>query len=249
MGGRPTCAGHQCMTVGYRHRAGTEGFMPDAERPDAARAWLDPLAHLILDSAVGVLGFHAATAITSSDEAPATLASTDHRLDRLNHAQYTSKEGPSLAALEPADPIVWKDSDPTDQWTAFRQAAVGAGIRTALAVHVPTPDTTKITASLSVFARELMDISAHHRRTADRFAAQLGAALNGADAHTATLHHAANLAEAMHTRAVIEQAKGILISEHHVTPDQAFELLNKMSQDTNTKLHEVSRRLVHERAT
>ena len=72
--------------------------------------------------------------------------------------------------------------------------------------------------------------------------------MHGAQAHNATSRHAANLTNAMHTRATIEQAKGILISEHRLTPDQAFALLSKMSQDTNTKLHDLAQQLIHTRA-
>ena len=64
------------------------------EHPGAARAWLDPLTRLILDTAVGVLGFHAATAILHDGDDLATMASTDHNLDALNDAQYTAGARP-----------------------------------------------------------------------------------------------------------------------------------------------------------
>jgi AmiR/NasT family two-component response regulator len=47
---------------------------------------------------------------------------------------------------------------------------------------------------------------------------------------------------------VIEQAKGILISEHGIDADEAFHLLQGMSERTNIKLREVARRLVAERS-
>jgi hypothetical protein len=45
-------------------------------------------------------------------------------------------------------------------------------------------------------------------------------------------------------RAVIEQAKGILVLACGISVDEAFEVLRAHSQDRNIKLHELARRLV-----
>ncbi|OHU46022.1 hypothetical protein BKG82_28720 [Mycobacteroides chelonae] len=47
-------------------------------------------------------------------------------------------------------------------------------------------------------------------------------------------------------RAVIEQAKGMLMLIHDIDADQAFELLKWRSQDTNTKLRPLAEQLVAE---
>jgi len=49
---------------------------------------------------------------------------------------------------------------------------------------------------------------------------------------------------AMETRAVIEQAKGILVAQQHCTPEQAFELLTRLSQATHRKLRDCAADLV-----
>ena len=55
---------------------------------------------------------------------------------------------------------------------------------------------------------------------------------------------AAQLEEALSTRGVIEQAKGILIARQGCSADQAFQLLVQLSQRTHVKLHDVARDLV-----
>jgi AmiR/NasT family two-component response regulator len=55
---------------------------------------------------------------------------------------------------------------------------------------------------------------------------------------------AANLQTALESRAVIEQAKGILMERHNLTADQAFQLLARVSQTTNRKLRHVADDLV-----
>ncbi len=51
------------------------------------------------------------------------------------------------------------------------------------------------------------------------------------------------LRTALARRDVIGQAKGILMERHRLTPDAAFALLDRISQETNTKLHDIADQL------
>jgi AmiR/NasT family two-component response regulator len=53
-----------------------------------------------------------------------------------------------------------------------------------------------------------------------------------------------NLRSALVTRTLIGQAQGILMERLKITPDQAFGLLSRLSQQSNIKLREVARLLV-----
>jgi AmiR/NasT family two-component response regulator len=55
---------------------------------------------------------------------------------------------------------------------------------------------------------------------------------------------AEQLREAMRSRAVIEQAKGVLMVQHKVTADGAFDLLREASQRLNAKLRIVAQHVV-----
>ncbi|GAA2881134.1 hypothetical protein Acy02nite_17140 [Actinoplanes cyaneus] len=61
------------------------------------------------------------------------------------------------------------------------------------------------------------------------------------DSQAALAHH---MQTAMAGRAVIEQAKGIVMGERHCSADEAFQLLVKLSQGTNRKLRDVAQALV-----
>jgi AmiR/NasT family two-component response regulator len=56
------------------------------------------------------------------------------------------------------------------------------------------------------------------------------------------------LQNALETRAVIDQAIGIVRSRSGVSADEAFDRLKRMSQDENVKLHLVAEALVEEAA-
>lgn len=54
----------------------------------------------------------------------------------------------------------------------------------------------------------------------------------------------AGLRTAMATRAVIEQAKGMLMLQRHCQADEAFKVLVELSQTSHRKLHDVAEMLV-----
>ena len=52
------------------------------------------------------------------------------------------------------------------------------------------------------------------------------------------------VAASARNRAVIEQAKGILMGRTGVTADRAYELISQLSQDTNRKVYAVAQDIV-----
>ena len=56
-----------------------------------------------------------------------------------------------------------------------------------------------------------------------------------------------NLRRKLQTLPVIEQAKGILMGHYGIPADDAFEMLRRFSQDTNTKLHLVAQTIINRR--
>ena len=56
------------------------------------------------------------------------------------------------------------------------------------------------------------------------------------------------MTEAMQSRAVIEQAKGMLMAEQHITADQAFAQIVELSQDANVKVRDIALEIVQKRS-
>ena len=217
---------------------------------DAAETRLNRLLNLILETAVDVLGFDAATVTARhSDRSLSTIAATDQRLVDLDNAQYEAGAGPCLTVLDPHHPIYFDvdEGDSEEAWDHFRRVADDLGVTTTLSIHIPT-DANEVAASFNLYAKRQLESGEQHLRTAERFAQQLAAAIQGVDAYRSTARLAQDLAEAMRSRAVIEQAKGMLMAEHRIDADRAFEQLTQLSQQSRMKLRDVARRLVDERA-
>ena len=56
---------------------------------------------------------------------------------------------------------------------------------------------------------------------------------------------AEQLRQAMASRTVIEQTKGMLIAAHGCSPDEAFQILSRSSQHTNRKVRDIAEAMVH----
>ncbi|MBT1002289.1 ANTAR domain-containing protein [Paenarthrobacter sp. DKR-5] len=80
---------------------------------------------------------------------------------------------------------------------------------------------------------------------ARRFAEAAATATAHASLHRATQREAEQLREALTSRAVIDQAKGILMAEHRCDADEAFTLLSNMSMSTNVKVRDVASAIVY----
>jgi GAF domain-containing protein len=68
----------------------------------------------------------------------------------------------------------------------------------------------------------------------------IAVAVANADAHAQLFDQAMNMRVAMESRAVIEQAKGVLMAQRHVDADQAFEILRAASQRYKRKLRDIA---------
>ncbi|HSJ44039.1 MAG TPA: ANTAR domain-containing protein, partial [Euzebyales bacterium] len=82
--------------------------------------------------------------------------------------------------------------------------------------------------------------SAEDFSVAELYAGQAGVALANLETHEAAVELAAQLRRALDSRAVIEQAKGILMASRGVNADVAFETLVTASQHENRKLHDIA---------
>jgi hypothetical protein len=84
----------------------------------------------------------------------------------------------------------------------------------------------------------MVDTNDHLRKRRDPGEAAL------ADTVAALRDEVAGLRSAARMRAVIEQAKGVLVERHHISLDEAFSRLRKMSQEHNVRLVEVAATIV-----
>lgn len=225
-----------------------DGGVPKVGPPDevdGTEARLQRLIQMIIDFAVDALGADGATLTIGEREIYSTVKTSDSRLVHIDEAQYEAKDGPCIQALLQNDePIVVDDFSEDERWQHVADLATQLGIHSSLSVGVSIDHDQALGASLNFYSREQRHFAEEQIRSGQLLAAQLGTAISTAELHRATARLAHELANALRSRAVIDQAKGMLMRERRCTADDAFDILRKTSQNKNVRLAEVAARLV-----
>lgn len=173
---------------------------------------------------------------------PRTIAFTGSRAGMLDERQYETGWGPCLDAAVTGQSISVDTTDPpASPYPQFAAAALRVGVVRSLSVGLPLAERVVGAVNLYSWSGEL-DASA--LPIAEKFAGYAAIAVSNAALYSSAAERADNMVAAMQSRAVIEQAKGIIMATRHCTPDEAFAYLVKASQQRNRKLRDVAMAIV-----
>lgn len=211
---------------------------------DAAEVRLQRLVNMIVEFAVDAVGCDGATLTVESGGTFSTVRTSDSRLVHIDEAQYEARSGPCIEALSRPDPVIVEDFVEDGRWPNVAELALSLGVKSSLSVGVRIDADKKLAASLNFYSRERRHFADEHVRSGQSFSAQLGAALSSAQMHRATARLASEMAQALQSRAVIDQAKGMVMRERGCTADEAFDVLRGVSQTRNVRLADVAGRIV-----
>ena len=175
---------------------------------------------------------------------PKTVAFTGQLAKDLDERQYERGYGPCLACVEGNEPVLINDLVHDHRWRTWALDATERGAGSSLSLPVPVQ--REVAAALNIYATEAHAFTPDAVELAKTFSAYAGVALANMHLYEAQVEVAEQLQQAMQSRAMIEQAKGILMGQRHCKADEAFDLLVKMSQDTNRKLRDVAEALVEQ---
>jgi GAF domain-containing protein len=171
-----------------------------------------------------------------------TAVFTDDTAPEIDSAQYETGIGPCLDAFRHQSVLVVDDLVKDERWPSFAEAAMAHGIRSTLSM--PLVANHEGVGALNFYARSPNAFSEHDIEVASQFAVQAAVVLANAQAYWDAHQLSQNLATAMQSRAIIEQAKGILMGVQRCTADEAFQILVRASQRENRKLREIAEELV-----
>jgi GAF domain-containing protein len=183
------------------------------------------------------------TSVTIIDRGRAsTVAASGALAQELDRAQYTQDAGPCLEAARTGHPVEVLDTRTDDRWNGFPRLAADSGCRAILSVPLPVQE--KMAGGLNVYTRTSQSLDQATWAVAARFAAYAVVPVSNMYLYETAVERADHLAAALDSRAVIDQAKGILMERHKLTADQAFSTLARRSMESNTKVREIAERFV-----
>lgn len=154
-------------------------------------------------------------------------------VDRL---QDEHQQGPCLDSMWNQYTVRVDDYEKETRWPEFVGALVEqTPVRSSLSIQLYTNENELGTVNL--YAEEPGAFTAEVEELALALAAQAAVGLAGARSND-------ELRSALASRDIIGQAKGIIMESQQVSSSEAFTLLTKLSQETNTPVYEVARKLV-----
>jgi GAF domain-containing protein len=209
------------------------------EAPDEA------LRRLTALGAELVPGGAAALTVAATQGGDLTFSVSDQRLDELHRIQSDTGEGPVVETLRHNEPRRIDDMATERRWPAFCRAAAQAGFASCLTLPLRTD--RQPAGAVALYGTEPNAFGGAAHDIALLFAAQGGTAVRNASLYRACRRMVNNLHAGLESRAVIEQAKGMLHAELGVSPAEAFGLISRYSQNTNQRVRRISADLVRGR--
>ncbi|WP_378741864.1 ANTAR domain-containing protein [Nocardia brasiliensis] len=176
-----------------------------------------------------------------------TPVATDEIAAELDQVQYRTGQGPSLDAARPNGPSFAASDDlrTEKRWPLFSDAAARHGLGSILSTELPPASgRQRLSGALNIYSRPHA-LTADDKNRALLLATHAALALAHSRATEANQLQHTQLRQAIASRDVIGQAKGILMGRRGLTAEQAFELLSRTSQDLNVKLADLAATLVN----
>jgi transcriptional regulator with GAF, ATPase, and Fis domain len=177
------------------------------------------------------------------DGAPLSIMPGESDFAALENFQYEHGAGPIWQAMREHRTVVVTAHD-AQGWPAYARCAGEAGVVTSVVMPLAAGD--EVLGALSLYATSQVDL--HGVRAHAEMVADLAStALSCMARHAQQVELTSELQTALESRAVIEQAKGMLMARGQ-SAEEAFATLRRASQNHNVKLRTVASMVVEMRA-
>jgi GAF domain-containing protein len=177
-----------------------------------------------------------------SNGRPVTVACSDPVAAKVDAVQYELGHGPCLHAMREGHVVRIEDTADKARWPEFERRAASHGVRSCLAL--PLQSEGRRVGALNLYARDPSAFGTSEAQRAADFAENASGALTLAirlASHAALIEQ---LRSSLVSRAVIDQALGIVMARENCTQAHAFAILRSASQHTNVKLRDIASAIV-----
>jgi GAF domain-containing protein len=169
---------------------------------------------------------------------PQRLGSDSLEAQEFDGRQVRAGQGPCWNAYDTGAVVLADDVTTDARWPALAQIAGQGDVRSVLALPVRDDGTT--TGVVNVYSGGIAAFGTADRRIGELATAAVAGVLQNVAERESMRELAANLERALTSRAVIDQAKGVVMARLGVDADQAFARLVKLSSRMNVKLRDLA---------
>ncbi|SNR61523.1 GAF and ANTAR domain-containing protein [Blastococcus mobilis] len=192
----------------------------------------------------GIPGAEATSITLLRDDKAFTAAYDGEMALAADELQYERGHGPCMDAGRGGVVLRIDDMNTEQRWPEYvSHVRTNTPVRGSLSVPLPYQGST--IGALNVYSSRPAAFAPPESLAAGLEVAEtIAVAVANADAHWRLGEQTRNMRLAMDSRAVIEQAKGVLMAQRHVDAEQAFEVLREASQRYNRKLRDIAQGIV-----
>jgi hypothetical protein len=200
------------------------------------------LNQLVTLASYQVAACSGATAVLWRGNEPAVRAASHPDLPGLDDVQLSSGHGPVLEALSGGGPVSCPDTLAETRWPEYADAALRRGVRCSVTLaYRPSPDA--VTLSLSGARPRSLEPG----QFAELLTAFGGAVMGNAAEYGDAKRTALQLRAAAESRALVDQAKGMLMQALGCSAEDALDRLRQISQERNLRVTDVARTIIESR--
>jgi GAF domain-containing protein len=209
----------------------------------AGRALDDVLTEIVHIASSGIPGAESTSITLIRDDKAFTAAHAGEMALAADELQYERGYGPCMDAGRGNVVLRVDDMATESRWPDYQVRVLEVGVRSSLSVPLPYQGTS--IGALNVYSTQVRAFASEDAISAGiEVAEAVAVAIANADAHAHVVDQAHNMRRAMESRAVIEQAKGVLMAQRGVDAQQAFDMLRDASQRYNRKLRDIASGIV-----
>jgi hypothetical protein len=202
------------------------------------------LNELVALAARQVRACSGATAALWRDGEPLFMAASHPDVAHLIGVEVEGGRGPEIEALASRATVSCPDTLSDERWPEYARAALYRGVRCSVTLaHV----LGSAAVTLSLLAARPRVLDPDQLPLAELLVAVGGAVIGNMSSYTDAERTAFQLREAAESRALVDQAKGILMHALGCSADQAFERMRQISQQHDLRVTEVARRIIDSR--
>jgi hypothetical protein len=222
----------------FRHQAWTR-LEPSLRESTSVDSYLQAAADMTAD-VIEVAGSYSLS--ISLYGKPITVGTSDRVAWEADQVEFDTEDGPCVEALRTGAAYGPVDLVTERRWPAWTAVATLLGFASAAGIPAEVRSGQRIALNLYSPARQAFDHETLHRATlfAEEVARTLPAAVRLFEAD----ERASHLEQALASRSTIDQAIGVLMSQNQCTPDVAFGILRRASQNRNIKLRDVAAAII-----
>jgi GAF domain-containing protein len=171
-----------------------------------------------------------------------TVASSNERVWAIDSDQYAVGDGPCLEASRTGEVVRVGVEEAHERWPEFARSARAAGVASYLSSPLFIDD--EFAGSLNLYSEQAHGFSDFDVALLRLYITAVSAAIANNRRYAKARSLAENLGKALDSRALIDQAIGVVMARRGIGPEQAFDELARESQNSNTKLRDLAARVV-----